>query len=264
MRTGTARAWIAAVFLLGFLGSACTDPVRERFERAAQAFLDNDVDAALAGYRSIPVDFPQSRYAPAALLRQGDLYGSYYRNAEAALEAYRSLLFNYPGSPEVPFALEGRAEIRLFQLFDYPSAVGDLERIRTQYPAFERMDGVMLLLAKAYGGLPDPARQVQVLSELIEQHPDSPHVMEAMWTNAYILLAQERYADAGREFRTILSRASGRREAARARWGIAQAMEGAGNLEAALVQYEAIREEWEDPDFIARKVERLQSRLKEK
>ncbi len=264
MRTGAARAWIAAAFLLGFLASACSDPVRERFERAEQAFLDNAMDAALAGYRSIPVDFPQSRYAPVALLRQGDLYGSYYRNAEAALEAYRSLLFNYPGSPEVPFALKGRAEVRLFHLFDYPSAVGDLERIRTQYPAFERMDRMMLLLAKAYGGVPDPARQAMVLSELIERYPEFPHVMEAMWTRAYIFLAQGRYAEAEREFRMILSRVSGGGEAARARWGMAQAMEGAGNLEAALLQYETLREDWEDPDIIARKVERLHTRLKER
>lgn len=264
MSTGAARAWIAAAFLLGCLVSACSDPVRERFERAEQAFLDNAMDAALAGYRSIPVDFPQSRYAPAALLRQGDLYGSYYRNAEAALESYTSLLFNYPGSPEVPFALKGRAGIRLFHLFDYASAVGDLERIRTQYPAFERMDAVLLLLAKAYGGVPDPARQVQVLSDLIAQHPDSPRVMEAMWTSAYILLAQERYAEADGKFRAILSRVSGRREAARARWGMAQAMEGTGDFEGALAQYEAIRDDWEDPDFIARKVERLQTRLEEK
>ncbi len=264
MTSRAARGLVAAASLLVILNPACSDPVRERFERAEKAFLDKKMDAALAGYRSIPIDFPQSRYAPTALLRQGDLFGSYYRNAEAALEAYGSLLFNYPGSSEAPFALKRRAEIRLLQVFDYASAAGDLERLRRQYPSFEQMDDVMLLLAKAYGGLPDPARQGKVLSDLIDHYPDSPRVMEARWLTAYVLLAQGKYPDADREFRMILSLVSDRKEAARARWGLAQAMEGEGNLEEALVQYEAIREDWEDPEFIGKKVERLHQRLKKR
>ena len=240
---------------------SCSDPAKARFERAEKAFLENRMDAALADYRSIPNDFPESRYAPTALLRQGDLFGSYYRNAEAAVEVYTSLLFNYPGSPEAPRALMRRAEIHLQQFFDYATSVADLELVRTQYPGFREMDGVMLLLAKAYRGLPDPVRQAQVLSELIEHYPDSPRAMEGRWMNAFTLLGQEQYADAAREFEKILSLVSDREEAARARWGLARAREGQGDLAAALLQYEAIREDWEDPEFIAEKVKRLKKRM---
>jgi len=253
-----------ALLLLAFAAvslPACADPARERFDRGQKAFLENRMDAALADYRSIPIEYPQSRYAPAALLRQGDLFGSYYRNAEAAVEAYGSLLFNYPRSPEAPHALLRRAEIRLLRFFDYASAVADLELIRKQVPGFAEQDRVMLLLAKAYGGLPDPARQARVLSDLIEKYPDSPRAMEARWINAYQLLAQAQYAEADREFRKILYLVSDRGAAARARWGMAQAMEGEGDLGAALVQYEAIREDWEDPEYIDQKVERLKKRL---
>jgi TolA-binding protein len=241
--------------------SACADPARERFEQGQKAFLENRMEEALAAYRSVPVEYPQSRYAPGALLRQGDLYGSYYRNAEAAVDAYGSLLFNYPRSPEAPHALLRRAEIRLLQFFDYASAVADLELVRKRYPGFAAQDRAMLLLAKAYGGLPDPARQARVLSELIARYPDSPRAMEARWMNAYQLLAQGQYAEADREFRKILHLVSDRRDAARARWGMAQAMEGAGDIGAALAQYETIREDWEDPEYIAQKMERLRKRL---
>ncbi len=257
----TARAFLAAASLLVLALAACSDPARNRFERAEKAFLEQKMEAALADYRSIPIDFPQSRYAPTALLRQGDLFGSYYRNYEAAVEAYGSLVFNYPGSSEAPRAVLRRAEIRLMQFFDYPSAAADLELIRKQYPGFPGMDGVMLLLAKAYGGLPDPARQARVLAELIETFPDSPRAMEARWMNAYLLLAQAKYAEADREFRKILYLVSGRKETARARWGMAQAMEGEGNLEGAVAQYEALREDWEDHDYVAQKVNRLKTRL---
>lgn len=262
MTSRATRVVAAAASLLVFLVPACSDPVRERFERAEKAIREKRMDDALADYRTIPADFPQSRYAPAALLRQGDLFGSYYRNAEAALEAYGSLLFTYPASAEAPFALLRQAEIHLLRYFDYAVAAGELELIRRQHPGFGQMDDVLLLLAKAYGGLPDPARQAKVLSDLIEHYPDSPRVMEARWMNAYVLLAQARHAEAAREFGKILSLVSDRKEAARARWGMAQAMEGEGDLEAALAQYEAIRGDWEDPGFIAQKVERLKERLK--
>jgi len=79
--------------------------------------------------------------------------------------------------------------------------------------------------------------------------------------NAYTLLGQGQYAEANREFEKILSLVSDRKEAARARWGMAQAREGQGDLAAALSLYEAIREDYEDPEFIAGKVERLRKRL---
>jgi tetratricopeptide (TPR) repeat protein len=258
----SARAWAYPLVFFAILSlPACSDPARDRFERAEKALLEQKMEAALTGYRSIPIDFPQSRYAPTALLRQGDLFGSYFRNFEAAVEAYSSLVFNYPGSAEAPRAVMRRAEIRLLQFFDYASAGEDLELIRRQYPGFPEMDSVMLLLAKAYGGQPDPARQAGVLSELIGKYPDSPRAMEGRWMNAYALLAQGRFAEADREFRKILYLVSDRREAARARWGMAQAMEGEGNLEGALGVYEAMREDWEDPDYVGAKVERLRKRL---
>jgi hypothetical protein len=43
---------------------------------------------------------------------------------------------------------------------------------------------------------------------------------------------------------------------------MAQAMEGEGDIEAAITQYEAIREDWEDPDYVAQKVKRLRKRRK--
>jgi TolA-binding protein len=214
-----ARVFFAAASLLVFLLPSCSDPARERFEQAEKAFLEQKMDAALTGYRSIPIDFPQSRYAPAALLRQGDLFGSHYRRDEAAVEAYGSLLFNYPRSPEAPRAVLRRAKIRLFKYFDYAAAVGDLELIRKQYPGFPEMEDVMLLLGKAYGGLSDRARQAKVLSELIDEYPDSPRAMEARWTKAFLLLAEGEYAEADREFRKILFMVSDPKEAARARWG---------------------------------------------
>lgn len=259
MRRSAALAALSFLLLL----PACADKARDRFEGAEKALLLQEMDAALAGFRSIPKEFPQSRYAPAALLRQGDLYGSYYRNYDAALEAYDSLVYNFPQVAEAPQAVLRKGEIHLLQFFSYAKAVEDLEYLRSRYSGFGRMDEALVLLAKAYGGLPDPSRQAEVLAELVERYPDSPKAMEGRWMQASALLGQGRFSDANRAFRKILSLAPDKKSAARARWGLAQAMEGDGDYPGALEQYEAIRNDWEDPGYIAEKVDRLRKRRKD-
>ncbi len=261
-RLASRRRCAGAVLLAVVLCGGCADPARERLARAERAFLEQKMEAALAAYRSIPKDFPQSRYAPAALLRQGDLFSSFYRNYPAALEAYDSLVFNYPRAGEVPEAYLRRGEILLQQYGDHAAAVEDLERIRKLFPAFERTDEVLLLLAKAYSRAAEPAREAAVLRELIERFPDSPRVGEGRWMLALGYLSERRFPEAGREFRKLLYLASDAREAARARWGLGQALEGMGNLEEALAEYEAIRDGWEDPGYVDQKIARLKGRMK--
>jgi len=248
---------LALVLLQG-----CSDPARERYEAAEKALLDQRMDAALMEYRSIPKEFPQSRYAPIAMLRQGELFGSFYRNYPAALEAYESLVFNYPRAAEAPRALLRQGEIHLLHFFDYAASAEDFESIRRQFPGFMGMDEVLLLLAKAYGGMADPSRQAAVLSELMEKFPDSPRAAEGRWMMANAYLAQGKFLEADREFRKLFYLVSDRKAITRARWGMAQALEGLGRLGDAVEQYEAIRNDWEDPAYVAEKINRLKKRMK--
>ena len=41
---------------------------------------------------------------------------------------------------------------------------------------------------------------------------------------------------------------------------MAQSLEGRGDLSGAIAQYEALRESWDDPQYIAAKIERLKGR----
>jgi TolA-binding protein len=264
-RPAPAEAACVLLLCLGLAAlQACSDPARERFEAAEKALLEQRMDAALMGFRSIPREFPQSRYAPIALLRQGELFGSFYRNYPAALEAYGSLVFNYPRDAEAPRALQRSGEIHLLQFLDYSAAAEEFETIRRQFPGFPETDAVLLLLAKAYSGMDDPTRQIAALSELIGKFPDSPRAAEGRWMLAHAFLAQGSFFEAELEFRKMLYLVSDRKTMARARWGMAQALEGMGRPADALEQYEAIRDDWEDPAQVAEKIERLKSRMKER
>ncbi len=259
-RRGAGRGRSVLPLCAFLLAAACGDPAGERYERAEKELLSQRMEAALDGFRATAREHPQSRYAPAALLRQGDLFGAYYRNFPAALEAYGSLAYNYPKAPEVPAALLRSAEIHLLQYMDAAAAADDLERIRKGFPGFERTDEALFLLAHSYGAAGNVDRQIAVLAELVERHPRSSRAAEGRWMMAHAFLGQRRYADAEREFRKLLFLAGDRKSAVRARWGVAQSLEGRGDLPAAIGQYEAIRSDWDDPEYLARKIDRLKAR----
>ncbi|MDA8121211.1 MAG: hypothetical protein M0Z38_01440 [Deltaproteobacteria bacterium] len=254
----------AFLFLALLALPACSDPARERFDAAEKALMEQRMEAALDGYRSIPKEYPQSRYAPTALLRQGELFGVYYRNYPAAIEAYESLVFNYPRSAEAPRALLRQGEIHHLHYLDHAAAVEDLEMVRRKFPRFAGMDEVLLLLAKSYAGIGDTPRQTAVLSELIEKFPESSRATEGRWVMAFSLLAQGKFFEADREFRKLYYLATDRVSILRARWGMAQALEGKGQLGAAVEQYEAIRNDWEDPAYVTDKIARLRRRMEER
>lgn len=260
MAAGALRIGLLCGALL--LAAACADPARERFERAEKELLSQKMEGALADYRRIARDHPQSRYAPAALLRQGDLYGGYYRNFPAALEAYESLVYNYPRASEVPRALLKTAEIHLLQYLDPATAATDLERIRKEFPRFDGEDEALFLLARAYGASGEDERQAATLSELAERFPKSNRAAEGRWMLAYALLGQRRYADADREFRKLLYLSTERESTVQARWGVAQSLEGMGDLQGAIAQYEALRGDAGDPAYVREKIDRLKSRLR--
>jgi TolA-binding protein len=161
----------------------------------------------------------------------------------------------------VPRALLRTAEIHLLQYLDPSSAAKELERIRKEFPRFEGEDETLFLLARAYGAAGEDERQAAALAELTERFPKSNRAAEGRWMLAYAHLGQRRYADAEREFRKLLYLSTERESTVQARWGVAQSLEGMGDFQGAIAQYEALREDAGDPAHITEKIERLKARL---
>ena len=162
----------------------------------------------------------------------------------------------------MPRALLRTAEIHLFQYLDPASAAADLERIRKEFPRFEREDEALFLLARAYGAAGEDERQAAALDELTERFPKSNRAAEGRWMLAYALLGQRRYADADREFRKLLYLSTDRESTVQARWGMAQSLEGMGDIQGAIAQYEALLGDAGDPAYVTEKIERLSARLR--
>jgi hypothetical protein len=127
---------------------------------------------------------------------------------------------------------------------------------------YESEDEVLFLLARAYGAAGEDERQAAALAELTERFPKSKRAAEGRWMLAYAFLGQRRYADADREFRKLLYLSTERESTVKARWGMAQSLEGMGDIQGAIAQYEALQGDAGDPAYVTEKIERLKARLR--
>ena len=74
-------------------------PIAEKFQQAEQAYLtDQNYTEALNHFESIYQNYPQSDFAPKALLTMGWIYENGIQQSEKAFETYQQLLEKYPAS----------------------------------------------------------------------------------------------------------------------------------------------------------------------
>ena len=211
---------------------------------------------ALADYRYIARDHPQSRYAQTPSCARGTSR-RLLPELPAALEAYESLVYTDPRASEVPRALLRTAEIHLFQYLDLSSAAADLERIREGVPAFEGEDEASLPPRVQYGAAGEDERQAAALAELTERFLPQVEPRGGGAMDAGVRAPRERrYADADRSSGNpcIFRRSANPRSR---RLGVAQSLEGMGDLQGAIAQYEALRGDAGDLAYVTEKIERL-------
>ena len=80
------------------------EPGVELWEKADQLYQEGALEAALSIFEQYLSDFPKGSYAPAALMRLGDIHG-WLERPDQRIAAYRQLIEDYPDSPLVADAL---------------------------------------------------------------------------------------------------------------------------------------------------------------
>lgn len=95
------------------------EPGGELWEQAEQLYRDGAITDAQPIFEQYVADFPDGSYAPAVLMRLGDIYSRLDRT-DQSIAAYRRLVRDYPDSPPAADAL-----IALMQTF---YAVGDYQK----------------------------------------------------------------------------------------------------------------------------------------
>jgi TonB family protein len=158
----------------------------------------NEPDSALAEYKSLVENFPQSELAPRALMAIGWLYENQYHDSTQAREYYQKVLDQYPQSDEY-----GRV-IKMLGLSDsqYDSVYADklYSEAETQFFDKGNSDSAIVLFKRLIDEFPDSRLVPQAdfaiakirLREFVpEEHPGDSTFVDSTMIHVFAALAEK-------------------------------------------------------------------------
>jgi TolA-binding protein len=125
------------------------------FRKAGILFESGDYDEAIAVYRKLTVDYPESGLYPEALFRMGQSYG-YLGRRDSALLLFNDIATRFPESSTAPKALMEAGDLRL-RSSEWEQAASGLEQLIERYPESDRINEARYGLGRARLMLGDTA-----------------------------------------------------------------------------------------------------------
>lgn len=170
----------------------------ERLFNNAQTFMSaGKYKEALADYETVIASFPESAWAPKAMLELGKYHLDVEKNTEQALAFFSRIQTNHAGSDEAPAAFFYRAKIMEQSgttPADLEAATADLIRMANLYPGNANMAGALFLLGKLTMRQGDFQRALNYFQRLEFGYINSSYVPEALLWSAKMV-----YRDQGME-----------------------------------------------------------------
>lgn len=140
MKNSLAALFICSLFLIGCQSKSDQD----YFDSADKSWNEGKYEEAINSYNTLVEEYPDSKNAPLALFKIGNLYQSRIiktlpprQNSLKAVEAYTNLYEKYPQSEEAPKALFMIGYIQANELFQYAEAKKTLHSFLEKYPRHE-------------------------------------------------------------------------------------------------------------------------------
>jgi len=201
------------VYWLGMtLAGAQSEDLARRYLQSADRFYERgDYEQALRDWQTVVEKFPDSPYAPEALVAMGRYFLERRADPDAALEAFRTVLQRYPRSPQAAPAYYFVGHIQLHYGRSFPAdvseAVANLERMAILYPDSEWTGRALTEVGLYLGATGQPARARHVCRWVVEHHRRGvaaeaalcmaqAYAYEGRWDEALRRLTTVRLADA--------------------------------------------------------------------
>jgi outer membrane protein assembly factor BamD len=214
-----------------------TEDARVAYEQAMEAFEEEDCITAEPLFRDLRANYPYTRYAALAELREADCLVMQDKHAEA-IEIYQRFARVRASHEDVPYARFRAAESQYKQIptewFLSPptherdmraarDALRDLRRFLLDFPESEQADKAAkmekrvlallaqheLYVAKFYLDREHPAAAVNRLREMLESYEGSGYEPQALLLMGRTYLAMKDRPQAHQTFRTLIARYPG-------------------------------------------------------
>jgi len=233
-----------------------------RFTRA-ETLLDNgEATAAAVAFQNFQAAYPESRLAPEALFRAGEILNLYQQNHQQALLVYLLVVRDYPQGRWAQQARIQAADLYKNRLGDYNQAISLLQKVVDS--GVPEADRVQYEIADCYFRL-NNFEQARIEFESLQKNfPESPLLAEVQFRIGMTLTLERNFSAAA----TALSRVSElwpeSRFATEARFQLASVYVEQELLQKALGILEGLRGQYPDPEALQLRIERVEERIRKK
>lgn len=237
-------------------------PLQSYLQRAELAFQEKEFNRSIDLYLQALKYYPKHERNPEILLTIGDIYNFSLGNTEKAGQAYKMVTEQYPKTIFARKAFQASAEMydktQQFEeaLLNYQGIIdtfpnaGDVDEIRFQV-------AVMALKLKKY----EPARRS--LMAIIENNPNTPIADKVLNQLGNIFFMEGASQQAVQVFEVAVEKYPDSPLITEMKYSLGNAYEETGQIAKALKTYQDILQEYPNPQVIQKKVENIQTKLKD-
>jgi TolA-binding protein len=239
------------------------DEILERQFTRAEALLERgEYSRAYAKFNSIYEHHPEFRRSPEALFLAGEILHLYLDRENEALLAFLLVERDYPDREESYRAQYRSAEIFKYRLKDFDRALPVFQKLLENGLA----DGprVQYEIADTYFRQ-NKLEQARIEFEyLVKTYPQTPLLPEVLFRIGATFALEGNYRDAEFIYRKITTEYPGSPFSIESQLSLASVLERKGELRAALNLLEELREQYEKPGIIDKKIAQIRERIKQK
>ena len=258
------RFWSAGLVALFLMATACADGAARAYRAGLERWDDGQYSEAIVLLRAITRDYPESPYAPQALLKVAQVQAYDLRLYDEAEDTFQLYLKLYPHSKDTRRALEDLTTLLFEKKHDYLRAINECHRYIDSFPTSPQLPLMQRRIVYSYLQLRE-FNQARVEAGLfLRRFPQDEGADEVAYEIIRSHFIQGEEEKAISEARKSLIERPKSTYRARTEFILAAALEDADRLPEALEAYKAARVGHPEPQIVDRKMSSVADRLARK
>ncbi|VAX19171.1 hypothetical protein MNBD_NITROSPINAE02-605 [hydrothermal vent metagenome] len=243
---------------------ACDSRDKILYQEAERLWLEEHYDDAVSKLRVVVEEYPDSGYAPKALLRLGEIYYLNLDEPEKAIDYLTDAT-----KKRAPDELRLKARLYIGEIYEnslrnYDLAILQYQKIIKEYKDIIKEDEYLYRVANAYFRKGDYAQAVIEFQSLLNRFPKSDLSLDARYQVANSKFISGAAKEALRHFQQLLKDSPGNKYDYDIRLGIAICYEELSQLKKALAKYKDMLKLYPDKPILSRKIDSIKNRLNKK
>ncbi len=244
--------------------AACDTREKTLYQEAERLWLDEHYEDAVSKLRVVVEEYPESGYAPKALVRLGEIYYLNLDEPEKAIDYLTDAT-----KKRAPDKLRLKARLYIGEIYEnslrnYDLAILQYQKIINEYKDIIKEDEYLYRVANAYFRKGDYAQAVIEFQSLLNRFPKSDLSLDARYQVANSKFISGAAKEALHYFEKLLKDSPGNKYDYDIRLGIAICYEELSQLKKALAKYKDMLKLYPDKSILSRKVDSIKNRLNKK